>query len=293
MHLRRNTLLAPVAALLVVALGAGRAQATVSATAAASTRTAGIDLTGTWIGGCCATGVYEITQSGKTITWSGHSDDGHSWANDFKGTIQGADIAGTFQDRPGFDAFQHGSVTVHIDDACHLSFVSASVPWGTGTWTKEDCALPVPIDTVSNGCGGEGWTEKIQNYFGNTSKFSNSNLHPFTHDYLVSFEDACNLHDAGYAGAIVYDKINGVVKDYRTWSRAQVDKEFLDNMRKLCERQIPAAAKIALANCKSRGGNVSFGAETRFNLVRKYGGAYFDADLSQPGVQSTGPRANN
>src|SRR5437879_13825218 len=80
-----------------------------------------LNLTGTWKGVGGADGTYEITQSGAAVTWYGHADDGHTWANDFTGSIKGEEIVGTFQDRRGFDVYQHGSVTVHIDDPCHLS----------------------------------------------------------------------------------------------------------------------------------------------------------------------------
>src|SRR6266567_3862274 len=80
-------------------------------------------LTGTWQGVGGAPGIYEITQSGTTIKWYGHASDGHTWANDYTGTINANnDIVGTLQDRPGFDVYQHGSVTVHIVDSCHLAF---------------------------------------------------------------------------------------------------------------------------------------------------------------------------
>ena len=255
-------------------------------------------LSGNWraVGG--APGEYEIHQSGSAITWYGHADDGHSWAHDFTGTIQGSDIVGTFKDRPGFDAQQQGTVRVHIVDACHLNFASASVGWGTTDWTKEVCALPaqpVPIASVSNGCGGAGWDSLVaaQNYLGNTSVYANSNINPLARRYKVNFVQACNLHDAGYSGAVVRDPINGGVVDFRNWSRQQVDKKFLDDMRLLCRRHIPARAAIALRNCLGRGGNASFGAESRFNFVRRWGKHFFDADPTQPGAQRTGLRANN
>jgi hypothetical protein len=134
----------------------------------------------------------------------------------------------------------------------------------------------------------------VQNYLGNTSKYANSNVNPLARTYAVNFKDACDLHDAGYSGAIVRDKINGnVVVDFRTWSRKRVDLKFFDDMRTLCTRQLPATASTALRNCKSTGGNASFGANSRFSFVREFGYLFFDADLSRPGTQRTGPRANN
>ncbi len=153
----------------------------------------------------------------------------------------------------------------------------------------------MPIASVSNGCGGAGWDSVVaaQNYLGNTSVYRNSNLNPLARKFTVNFKDACDLHDAGYGGAIVKDKLRGGVKDFRKWTRRQVDEKFFADMRLLCQRTIPAAFATALANCMSTGGNASFGAESRYNFVRRWGKHFFDADLSKTGTQSTGPRANN
>src|SRR5713101_7300601 len=61
------------------------------------------NLTGTWKGVGGAAGTYEIAQTGTSVKWYGHSDDGHTWAHDFSGSITGDEIVGTFQDRRGFD----------------------------------------------------------------------------------------------------------------------------------------------------------------------------------------------
>jgi hypothetical protein len=168
----------------------------------------------------------------------------------------------------------------------------------SGTCIAGDCLLnaaAVPVSSVSNGCGGEGWDSivAIENYIGNSSTYKDSNVNPLAKSYTVSFVAACNLHDAGYAGAVVRDTLSGRIEDFRTWSRKQVDDKFLADMRLLCARQIPAAATTALANCKARGGNLSFGAVSRYNVVRKFGHLFFDADLTKPGTQKTGERPND
>lgn len=167
-----------------------------------------------------------------------------------------------------------------------------------GTCIAGDCLLNAGADailSVSNGCGGAGWDSivAIENYIGNSSTYKDSNVNPLAKSYTVSFVDACNLHDAGYSGAIVKDKLSGRIEDFRTWSRKRVDDKFLADMRLLCTRQIPASATTALANCKARGGNLSFGAVSRYNAVRKVGNLFFDADLTKPGTQATGERLNN
>jgi hypothetical protein len=155
---------------------------------------------------------------------------------------------------------------------------------------------PVPIESVSNGCGGAGWDTvvRLQNYLGNTSRYADSNINPLARTYPVNFKDACDLHDAGYAGAIVRDKLNGGrIVDFRTWSRERVDEKFLKDMRYLCKRQLPATALTARKNCESTGGNASVGAKSRFNFVRCWGNRFFDAAPGRPGTQRTGPREND
>ena len=66
----------------------------------------------------------------------------------------------------------------------------------------------------------------------------------------------------------------------------------LTDMRLLCHRAIPSDAETALTNCTQRGGNASFGAESRYHFVRRWGHLFFDADLTKAGTQSTGPRSN-
>jgi hypothetical protein len=108
------------------------------------------DLSGTWLGQGGGDGVYVIKQAGATVSWYGHSNDGTSWSHDFTGTIQGDLVAGTFQDRAGFGAYQRGAVSVRVVDACHLRYVSSSVPWGTGLWTKQGCTVaPAVVRTAS------------------------------------------------------------------------------------------------------------------------------------------------
>ena len=46
-------------------------------------------------------------------------------------------------------------------------------------------------------------------------------------------------------------------------------------MRQLCVAQIPAAATVAIADCKGHGGKTSFGAETRYNLVATAGSLFW------------------
>jgi hypothetical protein len=261
------------------------------------------NLTGDWQGS--AGNDLQFRQSGTTVTWLARSGDPQEWAHDFTGAISGNAISGTFQDRSGYRVHNRGRITALVVDDCHFVITGVGLndsplSGGGERFTKTPCGavklVSVLISTVANGCGGAGWASVVapQNYLGNTSKYANSNRNPLARTYTVNFKDACDLHDAGYSGAVVRDKINGgMIVDYRNWSRKRVDAKFLDDMRRLCTRQIPATAFIALRNCKASGGNASFGAESRFDFVREFGQRFFDADLSRPGTQRRGPRANN
>lgn len=142
------------------------------------------------------------------------------------------------------------------------------------TWPPLPDAL-VPLGSVSNGCGGgpAGNDEK----YGDDSWFANTEL-PFDNvagwnkaeRYYVNFREACKQHDAGYSHAKVRDMpLNGgKVIDYFAFSKAAVDKKFLEDMRKICDDRIQPSARVALRNCKQNGGfHLVSGAKTRYNLV--------------------------
>lgn len=156
-----------------------------------------------------------------------------------------------------------------------LAAVAAAYPPNTAS--NPVPGAQVSLASVSNGCGGGNWAALVhfQNYLGDTSSFKNSNINPLATSYTVSFREACNLHDAGYSGAVVEDPINGGWVDYLAWTQKEVDEKFLADMRKLCAEQIPASATVALANCESTGGHFSLGAESRYNFVRHEGHNFF------------------
>ena len=162
-----------------------------------------------------------------------------------------------------------------------------------GNQSAKRCAwisLLVPVEKVSNTCGGAGWDSlvDVQNYFGNRHTYQQR----LGISYSVDFGPACNLHDAGYGGHTVADTINGGVVDYHAWSRPRVDRKFLGDMRKLCLKAIPARAKVALEKCFSTGGTLSIGSLALYNFVDKHGWRFFDADLTVPDIQKRGHRDN-
>ena len=154
---------------------------------------------------------------------------------------------------------------------------------------------------VSNGCGGEGWDTQVwvENYFGNEHTYKDSSINPAAKSYVVNFKKARDLHDAGYGGMTVYDRLNNRTIDFRTWSRKAVDDKFWRDMKRLCDDQIHAqeppgeTATVALTKCKSTGGAASIGSEWLYNKVRYWGSHFFDADLTRPGHQVSGERDNS
>lgn len=263
------------------------------------------DLSGSWTDTGRTTSL-RLQQSGNTLTWQGGPNN-RAWLQSFRGTIGGSSFSGTFvQDAPGVTPQRYrGTMTARVVSSCHFVFTSivqAGMPTVSGIeFVKRPCTdVPpvVPIASVSNGCGGSDWrlVVKVLNFLGNTSTYydtpsGTANL--MARAWSVSFRDACDLHDAGYAGAVVRDKLRGGIKDFRRWTRKQVDDKFLADMRFLCERQIARDQRIVLDKCRGRGGNGSIGSESRYTIVRDHGARFFDADLGRPGTQRTGPRAND
>lgn len=263
------------------------------------------DLSGAWTdkGGTTS---LTLQQAGNTLTWHGGPNN-RAWIQSFRGTLGGSAFSGVFvQDAPGVTPQRyHGTMTARVVDSCHFVFTSivqAGMPTVSGVeFVKRPCTTvppPVPIASVSNGCGGGSWKllVKAQNFLANTSTYydvPNGTANLMAHAWSVSFKDACDLHDAGYAGAVVRDKLRGGIKDFRRWTRKQVDDKFLADMRLLCEQQVARDERIVLDKCRGHGGNASIGAESRYDFVRAHGDDFFDADLGRPGTQKTGPRANN
>lgn len=141
-------------------------------------------------------------------------------------------------------------------------------------WPELPDAL-VPIGSVSNGCGG-GPAGNDPKY-GDDSDFVNSEI-PFADlgswrrgkKYHVNFREACKLHDAGYSHAKVRDALHGgVIVDFFSWTKAQIDDKFLKDMILICDRQVSEpGADVARRNCKQNGGfHLVSGAKSRYNVV--------------------------
>jgi hypothetical protein len=104
--------------------------------------------------------------------------------------------------------------------------------------------------------------------------------------FIVNFRPACDLHDAGYDGGIVFDPINGGVIDTRAMSRRTIDDRFYNDLLTSCNRQIGWNAPAARAQCYTI-------ASTYYLAVRAAASFRFDANPAVAGVQSVGTRLNN
>jgi hypothetical protein len=141
-------------------------------------------------------------------------------------------------------------------------------------------AVPFPAAAYSNGCSFPG-----PNLLLDQQPFPDA---PFGFPWLfvVNFRPACDMHDAGYDGGIVFDPVNGPTVDTRTLSRLTIDLRFLGDLRTLCNRTIPPFAPAALASCHAV-------ASVYFTAVRAAGTLLFDANPAVTGTQLTGTRPNN
>lgn len=98
----------------------------------------------------------------------------------------------------------------------------------------------------------------------------------------VIFKPACDLHDAGYGGLYVYDTVGySPTVDYGRWTKESIDRKFLYDLVRVCERTIPSSNKKALENCKFG----RFGASDYQRAVSELGYPAFDCNPRKPGLQ--------
>ncbi|MBK6763982.1 MAG: hypothetical protein IPG68_12250 [Micrococcales bacterium] len=166
-------------------------------------------------------------------------------------------------------------------------------------------SIAVPISRANvNGCGTAGYGEAaewLQNYFGDVREYG------FGEDRTqVAIRNACNIHDAAYAGITIYDSLDKRYVDFRQWSRLEIDAKFRTDIRALCGRELSTPKRMApyLRTCTHGVGLTTFvglipikglaaledaGANTYYDMVRAYGAVGFDADATVPGTQEQMP----
>lgn len=94
-----------------------------------------IDLNGRWQdqGGA----IFEIRQSGASITWRATSPDGGaSWTHSFSGIISGDSISGRFIDQPPGRNRSSGELTFRIVNGARLELTASSTPFGSTILTR-------------------------------------------------------------------------------------------------------------------------------------------------------------
>ncbi len=166
-------------------------------------------------------------------------------------------------------------------------------------------SIAVPISRANvNGCGTAGYgkaAESLQNYFGDVREYG------YGEDRTaVQIRNACNIHDAAYAGVTIFDAIEKQYVDFRQWSRLEIDEKFRADIGTLCRRDLSTPKRMApyLRTCMNGVGLTTFvglipikglaaledaGANTYFEMVRSYGGVGFDADATVAGTQAQMP----
>lgn len=128
---------------------------------------------------------------------------------------------------------------------------AAQVLNATGPHPLPDKRPPgwIALGKVSDGCGQTGSVFRAhdQTYESTDGK-----------RLTVDFTDACDLHDAAYSGALVWDRINGQFIDFSDpyWTKAQINEKFKLDLQRLCFRSFPpgqdardAPWKVALELC--------------------------------------------
>ncbi len=132
---------------------------------------------------------------------------------------------------------------------------------------------PVSLKSVSNGCGGGEPHTNPQ--FLDTATFS-----PVFGDKLtVNFRLACNVHDAGYSGVLVRNPLHlNKEVDFSRWSREELDKLFLFNLKKMCREQLQGSPLLR-TKCYAR-------VHTYYAFVRLVGEKYFNANPITPGTDT-------
>ncbi len=102
----------------------------------------------------------------------------------------------------------------------------------------------IALDKVSDGCGqtDSAFRAHDQTYTNTDGK-----------TLKVDFTDACDLHDAAYSGALVWDRINGQFIDFSDpyWTKDRINEKFKLDLQRMCFRNFPPGQDAAGAPWKS------------------------------------------
>ncbi len=102
----------------------------------------------------------------------------------------------------------------------------------------------IPIDKVTDGCGqaDSAFRANDQTYRSTDGK-----------TLKVDFTDACDLHDAAYSGALVWDRINGQFIDFSDpyWTKDRINDKFRLDLQRMCFRNFPPVQDAVGARWKT------------------------------------------
>ena len=94
----------------------------------------------------------------------------------------------------------------------------------------------------------------------------------------VVFTEACEIHDAAYSGALVWDAINGQFIDFSDsyWTKARIDVKFKLDLQRLCFGKFSGDARWAnaLHQCLTSDSllpGATWGAMSWYSVVKNFG----------------------
>jgi len=173
--------------------------------------------------------------------------------------------------------------------------VSAGLKKSSCAWISWE--VPMSPNLV-NGCGTASYGDAakwLQNGFGNKRIYGK---------FVVNVKQACDVHDAAYAGVTILDPFTARPMDFRPWSRQSIDTKFMNDIRELCRTQLTTKAekkyltaclnglgldplKVVFAGSVGNLNSVQdqIGAMSYYETVRAYGGVGYDTDATIPGKQ--------
>src|SRR5690348_15379707 len=131
----------------------------------------------------------------------------------------------------------------------------------------------IAVDKVANGCGQEGSLFRAHDQTYETDRGE---------QVTVDFTESCDLHDAAYSGALVWDAISGKFVDFSDpkWTKDAINEKFKHDLQRLCFRAFPDAAGMgaenALLECLTSRDvrkNATWGALSFYDIVNSLFGA--------------------
>lgn len=128
--------------------------------------------------------------------------------------------------------------------------------------------IEVPLQQVSNGCGGQLGSKYIDKWM--QKSWDSIKIGSET----VVFKPACDVHDAGYSGLTVKNPFMNSIIDYRTLTRKLIDDFFAADLQSICMDHPGVITKCMSYPLKY------------YEAVRTVGYWFYDADPTVPTAQA-------